>query len=295
MSDATKPSPHQLAAFTVAARERSFSRAAAALGVSQPSVTQHVAKLESLMGTRLFVRRREGLELTGAGRELFEMSDRLRTLEEIVVEKVARYGTLDAGQLTVIANAPRPTMPILARYTRRYPKVQIEFGLHRWDEAMRRLGEREADLAVVAEPTLGPQVHARPLETTRYLAVMRRDHPLAERETVALAEIARQPVILPEDGSLTQRVVRQKLGRQGLAFSQVVKTWTFPVVKEAILHGIGVGILLENSLFPSRHLVEIPIREMPEPYRNFLVTPVDKRELRLVKSFFEVAFETLRA
>ncbi len=261
------------------------------MGVTQSSVTQHVAKLEALMGTRLFLRRREGLELTRAGRDLFEVSDRLGTLEQIVAEKVASYGALGAGQLTVIANAPRPTMPILERYARLYPGVQIEFGLYRWQEAMRRLIEREVDIAMVTEPTLTPDLHGREIERTRYLAVMRSDHPLAGRDRVSLAELAAHPVILPEDGSLTQRVVRRALEVRGKAFSQVVKIWTFPVVKEAILHGVGLGILLENSLAPSNRLVWIPIDEMPETYRNFVVTPADRRELRLVRSFFEVAFD----
>lgn len=284
-----KPNAYQIAAFTMTARERSFSRAAALLGVTQSSVSQHVAKLEQIMGTHLFIRRREGLELTPAGRELFDVSDRLRNLEQRVSELVVNYGALDAGHLRIIATAPRPAMPIIARYAERYPQVEIDFSLASWTEAMRRVQEREVDIGLITEPTLSAGLHGQRIGAAGYLAYMRVNHPLARRPRLSLRRIAEESVILPEEGSLTQRIVRSKMKALGLSFARVIRTWTFPVVKEAILHGAGIGILLKNSLFPSSNLIEIPIEEMPETYQNYIVTPTDKRELRLVRSFFDVA------
>jgi DNA-binding transcriptional LysR family regulator len=284
-----KPSPYQIAAFTHVARERSFSRAADALGVTQSSITQHVAKLEKLMGTLLFVRRRDGVELTQSARELFEISDRLRTLEQLVEEKVAQYSDLSAGSLAIIANAPRPAMPIISAYMRRHPQVQIEFSLYDWTSAMKMLRNREADIAIVTEPEEieGAELHV--LETTPYLAYMRRDHALAVRRSISITDLADTPLIVPEDGSLTQRIAREKLAEHGIAAKRLVKTKTFPVMKEALLHGLGVGLMLENSMYPSRSLVSVPVREMHEVYRHCLVTPKDKADLRLIQSFVETA------
>ncbi len=284
-----KPSPYQIAAFTHAARERSFSKAAAVLGVTQSSITQHVAKLERIVGAQLFVRRRDGLELTTAARELFEISDRLRTLEQLIEEKIENYSELSTGHLRVIANAPRPSMPMIARYTGLYPQVQIKFSLVDWTRAMHQLREREIDVAVVTEPDAVEGFYVRKIGTTRYKAHVRRDHPLAGRKSLSLRELEHEMIILPEDGSFTQRVVRGKAAGLGITFSRVIKTTTFPVVKEAVLHGVGVGLMLEDSLFPSTNLVAITVEEMRETYSNCLVTPPDKRDLRLVKSFIEVA------
>ena len=286
-----KPSPYQIAAFTHAARERSFSKAAFVLGVTQSSVTQHVAKLERIVGTQLFVRRREGLELTRAARELFAISDRLRNLEQLIEEKIEDYGELTTGHLRIIANAPRPAMPVIARYQTIYPHVQIEFTLFDWDTAMRQLREREVDIAIIVEPEVAEGLELREVGTTRYKAFVRHDHPLAGRASLSLRELTDQVVVLPEDGSLTQRVVNGKLRDLGLAFSRLIKTTTFPVVKEAILHGFGVGFMLADSQFPSTHLVAIDIEEMPETYRVCLATPSDKWDLRLVKSFCDVALQ----
>ena len=114
-------SPFQIHAFTHAARERSFSQAALRLGVTQSSLSQHVGKLEQSMGTRLFIRRRDGLELTRAGRELFSISDRLIDIEQLVEEKIQAFNRMDEGHLSIVATAPRPAMPMIAAFARRYP------------------------------------------------------------------------------------------------------------------------------------------------------------------------------
>lgn len=284
-----KPSPYQIAAFTEAARERSFSRAAEAMGVTQSSVTQHVAKLERAIGAKLFVRRSDGLELTRAGRDLFVVSDRLRTVERAVHEKIARFGDMTTGHLNVIANAPRPAMPAIARFAELHPGVEIEFGLHDWTTAMGMLREGEADAGLITEPGVAAGLHMRCVGTTRYMLHVRRDDPLARRLSVSLRDVAAEHVlVLPEDGSFTQRVFRAALSRHEIEAPRVMKIRTFAALKEAVLHGLGAGILLEDSLFPSRQLAAVEIDEMPEVYANHLVVPSPKRDLAVVRRFGDI-------
>ncbi|WP_454617998.1 LysR family transcriptional regulator [Bradyrhizobium cenepequi] len=288
-----RANPYQISAFTHSAREGSFTRAAERLGVTQSSVTQHVANLERTMGTKLFVRRRDGLELTRAGRELFAVSDRLRTLEQLIEEKVANYSEIAAGHLSVVANAPRPAMPVIARYTTLYPRVQIEFTLVSWTLAMERLHERAVDVAIVADPVIDEQLYSLPLTQASYRAYVCRGHALAGRKRLSLRDLADEAVIVPEDGSLTQRLLHQKCRELGITLTRLVKTTTFPVVKEAVQHGVGVGLWPDDSLSASSELVGIEITDMSETFTYYLLAPVDKRELRFVRSFIDVAREVL--
>ncbi len=289
-----KTNPYQISAFTHAAREGSFTRAAEKLGVTQSSITQHVAKLERTMGTQLFVRRHDGLELTRAGRELFAVSDRLRTLEQLIEEKVENYSEIATGYLSVVANAPRPAMPVIARYATLYPRVQIDFTLVSWTLAMQRLQERTVDIAIVTQPETNDLLYTLPVGTTRYRAYVCRGHALAARKVLSLRDLADTTVIVPEDGSLTQRLLYRKCSELGITLSRLLRTTTFPLVMEGVLHGVGVGLLLDDSLSASPDLVGIDIDEMRETYVNCLVTPVYKRELRFVRSFIDVACEVLR-
>lgn len=288
-----KTNPYQISAFTHAAREGSFTRAAGKLGVTQSSVTQHVARLERTMGTQLFVRRRDGLELTRAGRDLFAVSDRLRTLEQLIEEKVENYSEIAAGHLSVVANAPRPAMPVIARYAALHPHVQIDFSLVSWSLAMQQLHERTVDIAVVTEPQADDLLYSLPVATTRYRAYVCRGHALAGHRRVSLRDIANSTVIVPEDGSLTQRLLHRKCAGLGIKLSRILRTTTFPLVREAVLHGVGVGLLLDDSMSVSPDLVALDVVEMSETWTNCLVTSADKCELRFVRSFIDVAREVL--
>ena len=284
-----KSNHHQITVFTYACREGSFSRAAQRLGVTQSSITQHVAKLEKAMGTQLFVRRRDGLELTSAGRDLFALTDRLTALEQQVQEKVQDFGALEDGHLRIIANAPRPILPIIAAYNRFYPNVRIDFTLFDWTSAMTMLREFGVDIALITEPTVTDQLFSMPVGETRYKAHIPAAHALAGRDRISLKDLVDETVVLPEQGSLTLREFHNAQRKSGVTLSRVIRTTTFPVIQEAVLHGAGVGILLADSLYPSREIVHVPIVEMPKVYQNYLVTPAHKRHLRLISSFIEVA------
>ncbi|MDX2203356.1 MAG: LysR family transcriptional regulator [Hyphomicrobiaceae bacterium] len=284
-----KISPYQIAAFSYAAREHSFSRAAEAMGVTQSAVTQHVAKLEQVMGTSLFVRRRGGLELTPAGKELFALSDRIRTLEQLVAEKIESYSSLSTGHLSIVANAPRPAMPLIAAYNRLYPKVEVSFSLHSWTVVMEKLAAREVDVAIITDPPASEDLFRLELMAHKFVLIAHRGHPILKSSRLRLRDLADMPLVLPEDGSLTQRIVLAKARQLGVGLNKVVKMNSYPVVKEAVLHGVGIGIVLEHSFFPDPKLVEHRIVDLSETFRTCLVAPMDKRDLRFVRSFVEVA------
>lgn len=286
-----KISPQQIEAFTYAARERSFSKAAVALGVTQSAVTQHIGKLERSMGTQLFIRRRSGLELTKPAQELFALSDRMCTYQQLIAERLETYGTLNTGHLQVIANAPHPALPLIAAYRERYPDIKITFTLCSWTVAMTKLKQREIDIAIVTEPERVDELFALELVQTRYMAYMRNDHPLAKRKSVSFRDLVDEPVVIPEEGSLTQRVINEREAKLGLKLKRVMEMTTFPVVKEAVLQGIGIGILLDASFYPSRQIAMRPLRELRDVFRTYLVAPADKSDLRFVRSFIEIAEE----
>lgn len=284
-----KISPYQIAAFTHAARERSFSRAAAVMEVTQSSVTQHVARLEQAIGTKLFVRRRSGLELTAAARELFALSDRILVIEQLIQERIQAYSEMSGGHLTIIANAPRPALPIIATFGRLYPKVDITFSLYSWTVAVSLLHARDVDVAIISDPPISDDLFCLDLICSHLVAIGRSDTPILKRARLRLADLADQPLILPEDGSLTQRIVLARARELGLTLSRVIKMTSYPVVKEAVLHGLGIGITLEDSFFPSSQLTQRRLLDMPDTHRTCLVTPQDKRELRFIRTFIESA------
>lgn len=280
--------PYQFKAFAHVVRAGSISEAAKALGVSQSAVSQHLAKLETLVGVRLLVRGRDGIDLTPTGQEFYELADRYVTLDMAIGEKISGYSDLSQGHLRIIANAPQPALRLIARYAEVYARVNIDFSLFDWSTAMELIQKQQIDIAIVTDPTHRQDWYRKVINTARYVLYVKSSHPMAGRDRVSLEEIVTQTLLLPETGSLTQRVVTSALAKYQLQPRRVVKTTTFPVMKEAILAGLGVGIFLEDSAQKESELIEVPVVELDATYETCVVTPKHKLDLRLIRSFMQI-------
>lgn len=284
-----KTSPAQLSAFTQAARDRSFSAAARNLGVTQSAITQHVAALEKRMGQQLFIRNRRGLQLTRAARELFEITDRIVTLQNLADERIDEFGEMDTGHLQIIANSPRPALPLIARFNARFPQIQVSFTLVSWTEAVRRLADHDVDAAIISSPPEDRHLVTLDLNASAFVAHLRSDDPLAAEHELGLRDMARRRLILPEEGSLTLMTIRDFASKRLIELGPVLQTTTFPVVQEAVLQGAGVGVMLEDSLFPHPLICQRPIQGLRKTVMCSLVTTKEKRQLRIIDHLFDAA------
>jgi DNA-binding transcriptional LysR family regulator len=281
----------QLAAFAEVAFHRSFSRAATSMGVTQSSVTQLVAKLEQQIGSPLFARRRKGLDLTFAGREFLDLAEKVRNLDGLITSKIEEYAGDQGGCISVIANTPFPALHIISNFAEMYPKVEIEVTMLDWSSAMEKLVHRQVDVAIICEPKFSADLITREISSARYVAYMREDHRLASSKIININQLAGHRLILLEEGSLTDRIFQRCLKEHMLSLENIIRTSTYPMLKELVLHGAGIGIVLENSMNPTTQAVSVPIFELPDRYSTFVVAPKEKSDLRLIRGFFEVASE----
>ena len=280
--------PYQFKAFSKVVREGSFSAAARVMGVSQSAVTQHVANLEKTVGVRLLIRARDGVQLTSTGQEFFDLADRFAVLDAVIDEKLRGYSEFSEGHLRIIANAPQPALRLISKYAALYPDVNIDFALCDWTRAMELLQNQQTDIAIVTDPSKQDDWHYVPICRARYVLYLRKDHPLASRNAVCLNDLMPETLLLPETGSLTQRIVTGALKSNGLTIRRIVKVTSFPVMKEAILEGLGVGIFLENSAQKETKLREVRIEELTREHETSLVVPNYKLDLRLTQSFLRI-------
>lgn len=184
-------------AFVAVAEERSFTKAARRLHISQPPLSRHVRQLEDELGVTLLVRRRVGVELTAEGRALLDKArticvaiGELRDLARAAKNPRARTVTIGIGWgLWEAVNRIRE------RHAKRFPDVPIsgrDFCLEHGDPP----GEREVDVAVVRPPVRDPEFESEPLFEERFVALLGDTHPLASRKAVRLSELASEPLLL---------------------------------------------------------------------------------------------------
>lgn len=197
-----------LRTFVTVARTGSVTVAARELHLSQASVSRHLQRLESELGVALF-RRRDGrrLELTDAGRRILEPgADLVATADERW--RLLREMAAGRPQRLVVALGPMVTsMPesveTLRRFHAEHPGLDLRVAEEPSTElALRSLRSGEIDLAIrgLRDDDFAPDLEVHPIARFFPHVVLPRDHALADRATVGLADIAAEPFVFRQGG-----------------------------------------------------------------------------------------------
>jgi DNA-binding transcriptional LysR family regulator len=190
----------QLRYFVAVAEELHFRRAAARLHISQPPLSQQIARLEDELGLRLLERTRRRVELTPAG-EAF-LRDARATLAELDVA-VSTARAIDAGQEGVlrvgfVGSALLSIVPpTVQRFRRTRPGVEIELRERSTVEQLRAVSTGLVDVGLVRPPIeTDESLHTEVVMRERTVAAIPEDHPLARLRRVPLRRLAGQPLVL---------------------------------------------------------------------------------------------------
>lgn len=178
----------------------SFSKAAEQLRYSQSTVTVQIQQLEEELNVQLFDRIGKKIYVTEKGRELEthaqKMIDLSQKIASIGGEELELQGTLRIAALDSLLTASLPS--ILREFHSRYPKVDIIVKTaDNVFDAERQLSQNEVDLAIVTHDKRSTKHFAKTiLKETRFVFAAAPTHPLAQKQTVTLAEIAENDVII---------------------------------------------------------------------------------------------------
>ena len=182
-----------------AAETLNFTRAAERCNVSQPALTKAVKTLETELGAPIFSREGKRIRLSDFGRSILptlrqmqDQAERAKTIaqEYRLLDKVpVRLGVLGTIGSVRIAR-------YLAAFQSAFEGVEVEVSEAPLAQLLNRLDEGELDLAIVNPFEGVPEsFHVHPLYSEKYVAVLPPDHPLAERNTVGLADLSHQPYV----------------------------------------------------------------------------------------------------
>lgn len=277
----------QLRAFHAVASEGSFTRAARALNVTQPTLSAQVKALEERYGVRLFDRRGRRTVLTDLGEALLAVTRRLHSAEEEAEQILAAASGLKTGTLRVGADAPYSIVPSLGAFSRRHPGIRLQLSIGNSNRVLTDLLEHRCDVALLADVAYDPRLHAVPILEDRLLAFVARQHAWAIRGTVGLSELVGERILLREPGSSTRRLFETALGRRGIALRDVLEIGSREAVREAVAAGLGAGIVAATELGHDDRIAPVEIADARLDTIEYLVCLEERRNLRLVRAFFD--------
>jgi DNA-binding transcriptional LysR family regulator len=259
---------------------RSFSRAAEAVLLTQPTVSGHIKALETELGLRLFDRAGKTVTPTRAGEILYGYARRILALREEAQQAVNEHRSGLKGHL-VLGGSSIPGAYILpalvAAFKRAHPEVTISLQVSGSRDIVRSVIEGACEVGMVGARFEEGRLHYEPCAQDELVLAVPAAHPWAGRSTVRLTELPGQPFILRERGSGTRKVMEQALADHALdpgRLRVVLEVTGNEAVRQALKAGAGISVI-------SRRAIEDDIR-----YKA--VAALRIRGVRLVRDFFLV-------
>lgn len=237
----------QLEHFLAVAAHGSFTSAASALRVAQPSLSYTIRALERELGAPLFHRLGRGVKLTPEGRALVASAQSVLRAFASAQSSVRQVTQLESGRLDIVALtslAVDPLAGFVGEFRRAHPgvDVRIEDPEHAAAVAERvRAGDCELGLADFSVPPLG--LHALELEEQEVLAVLPPGSELASGPTMPVADIAGMALIATPPGTTTRLLLEQLLADSGVPLHVAVETPHRAAIIPLVLSGAGVALL----------------------------------------------------
>lgn len=242
----------QLRYFVAVAEERSFGRAAKRLHLSQPPLSMQVKGLEEELGVRLLERSTRRVELTDAGRAfLARARGILGAVEEAGAEaRGAELGVRGRLEVGFVSSATLSLLPSALRLFReRFEGVELDLRELASVEQLEALYEGGIRVGLVRLPLRAPEIRLEPVLAEPLLVALPVGHPLEERESITVEEVAGLPLIFferrLEPGSHEQIV--ELLGRVGALPKVAQYAVHLQTVIGLVASGIGIAILAESS------------------------------------------------
>lgn len=264
----------QLEAFLEAAHRGSFRRAAQALFLSQPSLSERIKRLEQELGQPLFHRMGRGVRLTEAGEALLPFAERALAALDQGKESLEALGDAASGRLHVGSARAISTyvLPdLLMRFRQRYPSIEVGIRTGRSSEVLQMVVNQEVHLGV-ARALYHPRVDTYPLYEEEIVLVTHPEHPFARAGEASIYEVANQPLILYDRDSsyfvLIDRVCREA----GIAPTVPMNLDSIEATKRMVENGLGVSFLPQSAIRRELDMEMLSAIRLSEGYQVRLPT-----------------------
>lgn len=263
---------HQLRYFVAVAQAGSFSRAAEACHVSQPSLSQQIAKLEKQLGRKLFDRLNRRVTLTDAGRVLLTQAGTILSAVEDTEKRLRDTNDFQDARLTVGAIptiAPYLLPDALQRFSRDFPDVELMLHEDVTTHLIALLVAGDVDVALMALPIDDERVETETLFVEPLWLALPPGHALSTRKRITAHHLRDEKFIVLGD--------MHCLGEQVLSFCRVnncgprvgCRSAQIATIEQLIISGQGISLLPEMALPKNRHW-STPAQDLDAPIYRVL-------------------------
>jgi DNA-binding transcriptional LysR family regulator len=264
----------QVRSFIAVIEAGSFRDAARRLGLAQPTVSQHVQKLEATLDHLLIERNRARATTTAAGLRFLPFARTLLRLAE------RARAALDSSSLVIGASSNIGVyllQPLVRAFTSAQPSlgpIDIRIGTN--PETARRLEDAEVDIALMEWWDDRSGFETAIWRREKLVVIVPPEHPWATRKSVGKAMLLREPMIGGEPGTGTARLLQQTFGVEAGFLKIGLQLGSTEAVKQAVRAGLGISVTLESAVrdeVRAGKLLALRVEETPLAKPLFSIFP----------------------
>ena len=264
----------QMKYFAEVCKEKSVTKAAEKLHISQPSVTVAMQELEAETGLNLFVRQGKRIEVTPEGEFLLaKVSAILHSVEQL---------NNDIGELVHTKNHIKLALPlqvgsilipmIFEEFIPRNPEIRLEIVEQGGMDSLRMVEKEELDLAItIYEADFCSGLHYTRLFDSECCFCTSREHRLADRRSVEVADLMGEKFVMLQGGFFINRMVQQVFADAGCRLDVVLRSAQLHTVKNLVGKNLAATFLMREAVSDDSRIVAIPFAD-PLQIRAGIVT-----------------------
>ncbi|MBO8162253.1 MAG: LysR family transcriptional regulator [Brevibacillus sp.] len=294
-----------LLTFREVAKWQNFTKAAAALGYAQSSVTAQIQNLENIFRVVLFERWGRKIRLTPEGEHLLRYAEQVLALLEEAKARLADSAhvpaTITMGTVESLAAFYLP--PYVQRFRRAYPEIKLLLRPGICSDLRQGVKEGSYDFAIILdELQKHPDLEVIPLKEEELVLISSCDHRLASAKQVQPEDLAEETLIVTEAGCSYRAMLEAVLRNAGVVPETSLEFGSLEAIKQCVAHGMGVALV--PRICAADEVSRGELRELPFSHADIrvwrqLVYHKKKWIPRAMHHFFELlmadADETLTA
>lgn len=284
-------------AFRAVALTGSTTEAAQILRVDQSAVSRHISALEGQLGLTLFERRPRSLKLTVEGASLVPEAEAAIDALKRFQARAGELSKLTGGHLHIITSATlaRGLFPaVLSIFRARASDVTIHVEVVARTELDKKIDAQQFDLCAIAQPFAYPAEHTLGLGKFSGVCLVPKEHALALRTVISLADLAGEPLVGLSVGTVGRARIDDLFRRAEMRYQPCVET-TAVALTECVAAGLGLAITDPFSARAAdRGLVVAKPLTPTIDYEFGLLFPLNRGKSALVNNFAEVICECAR-
>jgi len=242
----------QIEVFCQVADQKSFSKAANAVFLSQPTVSEHMASLERTLGTRLFDRVRGAVSLTRSGQVFYGYAQRMLSMQREAVRalddlKGAVRGDLDLGGSTIPGTY---VLPGLVRgFREKFPDIRVTIRTGDSQHVLDMVADGIVELGIVGARVKRRGIEATEIAKDELVIICPPSHPWAKKKQIDPSDLPGEPFVAREQGSGTRETIERMLADAGIGPLRVsIEVGSTEEVKESVKAGLGVSIVSRRAI-----------------------------------------------